>query len=51
MTSLDGIDVEYALKFAFQASNIEAKYKAVIAELNLVDSFGPSRLFRNQQYL
>ena len=31
LTSLDGIDVEYTLKFGFQASNNEAKYEAVIA--------------------
>ena len=35
LTSLDGIDMEYALKFGFQASNNEAKYEAVIAGLNL----------------
>ena len=38
LTSPDGIDVEYALKFEFQAFNNEAEYKAVIAELNLAHS-------------
>ena len=35
LTSPDGIDVEYALRFGVQASNNEAEYKAVIARLNL----------------
>ena len=35
MTSLDEIDMEYALRFGFQASNNEAEYEAVIAGLNL----------------
>ena len=35
MTSPDGIDKEYALRFGFRASNNEAEYEAVIAELNL----------------
>ena len=34
LTSSDVINVEYALRFGFQASNNEAKYEAVIAELN-----------------
>ena len=35
LTSPDGIDVEYALRFGFQATNNEAKYEFVIAGLNL----------------
>ena len=35
LTSLDGIDTEYALIFSFQASNNEAEYEAIIAGLNL----------------
>ena len=35
LTSLKGIDIEYALKFGFRASNNEAEYEAVIAGLNL----------------
>ena len=38
LTSPDGIDMEYALKFGFQASNNEAEYEAVIARLNLAHS-------------
>ena len=38
LTSLKGIDIEYALKFGFQASNNEAEYEAVIAVLNLAHS-------------
>ena len=35
LTSPERIDVEYALKFGFQASNNEAEYEAVIAGLIL----------------
>ena len=38
MTSPDGIDEEYALRFGFQASNNEAKYEVVITRLNLAHS-------------
>ena len=31
LTSLEGIDIEYALRFGFQASNNKAEYEAVIA--------------------
>ena len=34
LTSLEGIDIEYALRFGFRTSNNEAKYEAVIASLN-----------------
>ena len=36
LTSPEGIDIEYALKFGFQAS--KAEYEAVIAGLNLAHS-------------
>ena len=35
LTSPEGIDIEYTLRFGFQASNNEAEYEAVIAGLNL----------------
>ena len=35
LTSPDGIDTEYALRFGFRASNDEAEYEAVMAGLNL----------------
>ena len=35
LTSPDGIDTEYVLRFGFQASNNEAEYEVVIAGLNL----------------
>ena len=38
LTSLEGIDIEYALRFGFQASNNEAEYEAVIAGFNLAHS-------------
>ena len=44
LTSPDGIDVEYALKFGFQASNNKAKYEAVIAGLNLAHSMEADQL-------
>ena len=37
-TSPEGIDIEYELKFGFQASNDEAEYEAIIAGLNLAHS-------------
>ena len=44
LTSLDGIDVEYALKFGFQASNNEAESEAVIVGLNLAHSMEADKL-------
>ena len=35
LTSPEGIDIEYALRFGFHASNNEAEYETVIAGLNL----------------
>ena len=42
--SSDGINVEYALRFGFQASNNEADYEAVIAGLNLSHSMEADQL-------
>ena len=44
LTSLDGIDMAYALRFGFQASNNEAEYEAVIARLNLAHSVEADQL-------
>ena len=44
LTSLYGIDVEYALRFGFQTSNNEAEYEAVIAGLNLAHSMEADQL-------
>ena len=44
LTSPNGIDVEYALRFGFQASNNEAKYEVVIARLNLAHSMEANQL-------
>ena len=44
LTSPDGIDVEYELKFGFQASNNEAEYEAIIAGLNLAHSMEANQL-------
>ena len=44
MTSPEGIDIEYALIFGFQASNNEAEYEAVIAGLNLTHSLEVDQL-------
>ena len=44
LTSPEGIDIEYALRFGFQASNNEAEYEAVIARLNLAHSMEVDQL-------
>ena len=44
LTSPNGIDVEYTLKFGFHASNNEAKYEAVIAGINLAHSMEADQL-------
>ena len=44
LTSPDGIDVEYALRFGFQASNNEAEYEVVIVKLNLAHSMEVDQL-------
>ena len=44
LTSPDGIDVEYALRFGFQTSNNEAEYEAIIAGLNLAHSMEADQL-------
>ena len=38
LTSPEGIDIEYALRFGFRASNNEVEYEAIIAGLNLAHS-------------
>ena len=38
LTSPEGIDIKYAIRFGFQASNNEAEYEAIIAGLNLAHS-------------
>ena len=44
LTSPYEIDVEYALKFGFQASNNEAEYEAIKAGLNLAHSMEADQL-------
>ena len=44
LTSPEGIDIEYALRFGFHASNNEAEYEAVIARLNLAHSLEVDQL-------
>ena len=44
LTSPDGIDVEYALRSCFQASNNETEYEVVIAGLNLAHSMEADQL-------
>ena len=44
LTSLDGIDMEYALGFRLQASNNEAEWEAIIAGLNLAHSIEADQL-------
>ena len=44
LTSPEGIDIEYALRFGFHASNNEVEYEAVIAGLNLAYSLEVDQL-------
>ena len=44
LTSPEGIDIKYALRFGFQASNNEAEYEVIIAGLNLVHSMEVDQL-------
>ena len=44
LTSPEGIDIEYALRFGFHASNNEAEYETVIAGLNLAHSLEVGQL-------
>ena len=44
MTSPEGVEVEYALRFWFPVSNNEAEYEAVIADLNLNHSMEVEQL-------
>ena len=44
MTLPEGIDIEYALRFGFHASNNEAEYEAVTAGLNLTHSLEVDQL-------
>ena len=44
LTSPERIDIEYALRFGFQASNNEAEYEAIIVGLNLAHSMEVDQL-------
>ena len=44
LTSPNGIDVEYALIFGFQASNNEAEYEVIIVGLNIAHSMEADQL-------
>ena len=44
LTSPEGVDVEYALRFLFLASNNEAEYEVVIVGLNLAHSMEVEQL-------
>ena len=44
LTSSEGIDIEYALRFGFHGSNNEAEYEAIIAGLNLAHSLEVDQL-------
>ena len=44
LTSPEGIDIEYVLRFGFRASNNEDEYEAVIAGLNLTHSMEVDQL-------
>ena len=44
LTSPEGIDIEYELRFGFHASNNEVEYEAVVAGLNLAHSLEVDQL-------
>ena len=44
LTSPEGIDIEYALRFGFQAYNNEAEYETIIAGLNHAHSMEVDQL-------
>ena len=44
LTSPEGIDIEYALRFGFKASNNEVEYETFIAGLNLAHSMEVDQL-------
>ena len=44
LTSPEGIDIEYELRFGFRASNNEAEYEAIIVGLNLAHSLEVDQL-------
>ena len=44
LTTLEGIHLEYALRFGFQASNNEAEYEAVLVGLQLATSMGAQQV-------
>ena len=44
LTSPEGIDIEYELRFGFRGSNNEAEYEAIIAGLNLTHSIEVDQL-------
>ena len=44
LTSPEGIDIEYALRFGFRASNNEVEYEVIIAGLNLAHSMEVDQL-------
>ena len=44
LTTPEGIHLEYALRFGFQASNNEAEYEALLVELQLATSMGAQQV-------
>ena len=44
LSAPDGANIEYALRFNFQASNNESEYEAMIAGLSLAKTLGVKRL-------
>lgn len=44
LTSLDGFVTKYALQFAFQTFNNQAKYKELLARLRIVKELGVREL-------
>ena len=44
LTTPEGIQLEYSLRFGFPTSNIEAEYEVLLVELQLVISIGAEQI-------
>ena len=44
LTTPEGIQIKYALRFGFQASNNDAEYEALLVELQLAISMGAEQI-------
>ncbi|GJZ98363.1 reverse transcriptase domain-containing protein [Tanacetum coccineum] len=47
LTNLEGVEFTYAIRFRFEATNIEAEYEALIADLRIAEQMGVKNLQAN----